>query len=80
MICWKVCSWKCFSLGVHIDFQHRYIDLHIWNWFIHTGDLAHSEIQDQLAVDEMYELQRRMGDMTDKHIKAYNKDYHPILV
>ncbi len=78
---WKVCSWKCFSLGFHIDILHHYIDLHIWNWFIHIGeDGTISEVGDQLAKDEMYELQRKMAEMTDKHIRAYTKDYHPFLI
>lgn len=76
----KVCSWKCFSFGVHIDFQHRYIDLHIWNWFIHLGGLESSEIHDKLAKDEMYELQDRMSELTDRHVRAYTKDFHPLLI
>jgi len=79
MIKQKVCSWKCFSFGFHIDFKNRYIDLHIWNWFIHLGRDV-SEIYDQLARDEMYELQKNMSDITEKHIKAYNKDWHPFLI
>jgi len=76
----KLCSPKCFSLGFHIDFHHRYIDLHIWNWFIHIGEEESCKILDQLCREEMYELQNHMSDMTEKHIKAHNKDYHPLII
>lgn len=75
------CHNRCFSLGVHIDFKHKYIDFHIWNWFIHLGEDGRvSEIHDKLAKDEMYELQDRMSEMTDKHIRAYNKNHHPFAI
>jgi len=80
MIKHKVCSKKCFSLGFHIDFKHKYIDFHIWNWFIHFGDMTACEITDKLVKDEMYELQKQMSDMTEKHLKAYNKDWHPLII
>ncbi len=76
----KVCSRKCFSLGFHIDFHHKYIDFHIWNWFFHIGEEESCKVQDQLAREEMYELQNNMSELTDKHIKAYNKDWHPLLI
>lgn len=80
MIKQKVCSKKCFSLGFHIDFHHKYIDFHIWNYFIHLGDMTACEITDKLVKDEMYELQKQMSDMTEKHLKAYNKDWHPLII
>lgn len=82
MVTWikTTCNNKCFSLGFHIDLKNKYIDFHIWNWFIHLGDTSITEIHDQLAKEEMFELQSKMASMTEKHIKAYNKDYHPFSI
>ena len=68
---YTVCSWKCFSLGFHIDFRNRYIDLHIWNWFIHIGDGKCSDIPDEI-MEKVYALQDEGNELM--------KDYHALLI
>lgn len=74
------CHNRCFSLGFHVDFKNRYIEFHIWNWFIHFGSTEASELNDELSKAEMYDIQNQMSEMMDKHIKAYNKDFHPLVL
>jgi len=74
------CHNRCFSLGFHVDFKNKYIDIHIWNWFFHFGDNHACEMTDQLSMLEMYDIQDAMSEMADKHIKSYNKNFHPLAI
>lgn len=71
----KVCSWKCFSFGIHIDFRFKYVDFHIWNYFIHLGTLKPSIIP-----DELFDKIKKMQDDNRKKIDELLKDYHPLKI
>lgn len=68
---YEVCPRSCFSLGVHIDIPNHYIDLHIWNWFIHIGNEEASNIPKEL-MKEVYVLQDKCHDEVDKILDKYH--------
>ncbi len=72
------CHNKCFSLGFHIDFKHRYIDFHIWNWFIEIGNHKASLLTETCGkeLDELWEYYvKRSNEITNKQ-----KDFHPLTI
>ena len=76
----KICSWKCFSLGFHIDFRHKYIDLHIWNYFLSTSDGRYSDIPEPINT-EFYNLQTKNREAEDKFLKdKLGEDWHPMIM
>jgi len=72
---YKCCSWKCFSLGFHIDFRFKYVDLHIWNWYIHIGNDEASNIPKEI-MNKVYKLQ------DECHQKCYEltKEWHALKI
>ncbi len=76
----KVCSWKCFSLGFHVDFRQKYIDLHIWNYFLSTSDGKYSDIPEPIST-EFYNFQMKNRDAEDKFLKdKLGEDWHPMII
>ena len=75
----KVCSWKCFSFGIHIDFRHRYIDFHFWNWFLSTSDGKYSDIPEPIRT-EFYDLQNINREIEAEFLKRNLPDWHPMVI
>ena len=72
------CHNKCFSLGFHVDFKKKYIDFHIWNWFIEFGN------HDSCCLKEPHA--KKLRKLEEKYIKesdaicAKDKDFHPLAI
>jgi hypothetical protein len=66
---YEVCDRKCFSLGFHIDTTKHYLDLHVWNWYIHIGR-EESDIPKEI-MEQVYELQDLCHEQCDELLKDY---------
>ncbi len=72
------CHNRCFSLGFHVDFKNRYIDFHIWNWFIEFGNHFASELKEPYA-QQLRDLNEDYSKKCDKIVKS-DKDHHPLTI
>ena len=71
----KTCSWKCFSLGIHIDFRHRAIDFHFWNWFFSTSNFKYSELG-----KDYWDFHFELMGKEEEWIKEHYPGFHPIVM
>ena len=72
------CHNRCFSLGFHIDFKNRYIDFHIWNWFIEIGNHDASYLKEPYGkkLKELWDEYSRKQEA----IVKFEKDFHPLSI
>lgn len=72
---YQVCSRKCFSLGFHIDFRFKYIDFHIWNWFVHIGNSESNDVPKEI-MKQVYDLQDEYHKKCDELLE----EWHPLKI
>ncbi len=74
----ETCHKLCFSLGFHVDFKNKYIDLHIGRMFIEFGNHEASYLKEPYAkkLRKLNEKYRKESDA----ICAKDKDFHPLLI
>lgn len=51
---------KCFSLGFHVDFKHKHLDLHLLWFFISIGNQTYADFKDP-------EKEKEFSKMLNEH-------------
>ncbi len=59
-----------FSLGMHLDFHKKYVDIYLAKWILTMGNTEHNLLEGKVAVEftEMCDRQQKeIKDLFEKH-------------
>ena len=63
-----------FSLGTHIDFHKKYVDLYLGKWLIEVGNTDHGLLKGKVATKFTEMCDRHQKEIKDL-FKKYGVDY-----